>query len=341
MTKNTMRAAVVRRFNSQLDVCEVAIPSPGQGQVLIRVKACGVCHTDLHTVHGDWPDKPSLPRIPGHEAVGEVAALGADVEHLKVGDRVGIAWLGSACGRCDECLSGWETLCPRQVRTGYDVDGGFAEYALADSAFVVVLPDSLDYEQAAPLMCAGLTVYKGLKMADADAGDWVAISGIGGLGHLAVQYGRAMGYRVIAIDIDDAKLDLAARLGATMTVNASSVDVAGYLQRRIGGVHAALVTAVSRSAFAAAVGMLRPGGTVVLNGLPPGDFGLNIYEMVMRAITLRGSIVGTRFDLDRALKLAAQAGITATVHPARLDDVNAVLEAMQSSGLPGRTVLTL
>ncbi len=335
----TMRAAQVRRFNAPLELVDVPIPTPGQDQVLVRVRACGVCHTDLHTVHGDWPDKPLLPRIPGHEVVGEVAAVGEDVEHLAVGDRVGVAWLGRSCGRCEQCLSGWETLCSHQIRTGYDIDGGFAEYALADAGFAVRLPDRLDYVQTAPLMCAGLTVYKGLMMSDAEPGDWVVVSGVGGLGHLAVQYGRAMGYRVVAVDIDDAKLDLAASLGATMTVNAREVDVAGYLQRRIGGVHAALVTAVSRSAFAAAVGMLRPGGTVVLNGLPPGDFGLNIYEIVMRAITLRGSIVGTRYDLGKALELAAQAGITATVHPARLEDVNDVLEAMQTSGLPGRTVL--
>lgn len=334
-----MRAAQVRRFNAPLELVEVPVPTPGAHQVLVRVRACGVCHTDLHTVHGDWPDKPLLPRVPGHEVVGEVAAVGDDVDHLAVGDRVGVAWLGRSCGRCEQCLSGWETLCDRQIRTGYDIDGGFAEYTLADAGFAVRLPDSLDYVRTAPLMCAGLTVYKGLMMSDADPGDWVVVSGVGGLGHLAVQYGRAMGYRVVAVDIDDAKLDLAARLGATMTVNAREVDVAGYLQRRIGGVHAALVTAVSRSAFAAAVGMLRPGGTVVLNGLPPGDFGLNIYEIVMRAITLRGSIVGTRYDLGRALELAAQAGITATVHPARLDAINDVLEAMQTSGLPGRTVL--
>ena len=205
--------------------------------------------------------------------------------------------------------------------------------------FVARIPSGISDEQAAPLMCAGLTVYKGLMMADADPGDWVVISGIGGLGHLAVQYARAMGYQVVAVDIDDGKLTLAARLGATMTINARETEPVSYVQRQIGGAHAALVTAVSRSAFGQAVGMMRPGGTVVLNGLPPGDFPLSIYEMVMRAITLRGSIVGTRYDLTRALDLAAQARITATVHPARLQDVNEVLEKMEGSGLPGRTVL--
>ena len=335
----TMRAAVVTRFGEHLDLRDVPVPVPKHGQVLVRVRACGVCHTDLHTVHGDWPDKPTLPRIPGHEAVGEVVEIGKGVDEVQVGDRVGVPWLHRACGRCDDCLSGWETLCAKQVRSGYDVDGGFAEYVVADAAFVAHIPDGLGYEQAAPLMCAGLTVYKGLSVADLIAGDWVVISGVGGLGHLAVQYARAMGYRVVAVDVDDAKLTLAARLGAHMTINVRQTDPVGYLQRRIGGAHGALVTAVSPAAFGQAVGMMRPGGTVVLNGLPPGAFPLEIYDMVMRAITLRGSIVGTRFDLKQALILAAQAGIKAEVHTARLDDVNDVLDKMEYSSLPGRTVL--
>lgn len=336
-----MRAAVVTQFRQPLEIRQVPVPKPGPGEVLVRVHACGVCHTDLHAVDGDWPDKPPLPRIPGHEAVGEVVQLGDDVDEVAVGDRVGVPWLHSACGRCSQCLSGWETLCAKQVRSGYDVDGGFAEYVVADAGYLAHLPPGISYQQAAPLICAGLTVYKGLMMADADPGDWVLISGIGGLGHLAVQYARAMGYQVIAVDLEDSKLDLAARLGATMTINVRETEPVGYLQRQIGGAHAALVTAVSPAAFGQAVGMMRPGGTVVLNGLPPGDFPLNIYDMVMRAITMRGSIVGTRFDLDRALHLAAQAKISATVHPARLDDINDVLTHMQTSSIPGRTVLDL
>lgn len=336
---STMRAAVVTQFRRPLELREVPVPQPGRGQVLVRVRACGVCHTDLHTVHGDWPDKPELPRIPGHEAVGEVVELGPYVERLAVGDRVGVPWLHKACGRCEQCMSGWETLCPTQQRTGYEVDGGFAEYLLGEAEFTAKLPSGLSYEQAAPLMCAGLTVYKGLMMTDSEPGDWVVVSGVGGLGHLAVQYARAMGFQVIATDIDEPKLNLAAKLGATMTLNVRETDPVSYLQRNIGGAHAALVTAVSRSAFGQAVGMMRPGGTVVLNGLPPGDVPLSIYDIVMRAITLRGSIVGTRYDLDRALALAAQARIEATVHPAGLDDINEVLTKLEGSSLPGRTVL--
>ena len=229
-----MRAAVVTRFGSPLELLEVPRPEPAPHQILVRVTASGVCHTDLHAAHGDWPTKPTLPRIPGHEAVGVVAACGAGVTGLDVGMRVGVPWLHRTCGHCDYCLSGWETLCETQVRTGYDVDGGFAEYVLADPTYVGRIPDELDDIAAAPLLCAGVTVYKGLSMLQARPGDWVVVSGIGGLGHLAVQYGQAMGFRVIAVDITDAKLDLAARLGADLTVNAATTDPVGYIQREVG-----------------------------------------------------------------------------------------------------------
>lgn len=336
-----MRAASVTAFGAPLKLKTVPIPEPGRGQVLVRVRACGVCHTDLHARQGDWPYKPELPFVPGHEAVGEVVQLGEGVTAVEVGARVGVPWLHSACGRCDYCLAGWETLCARQTRTGYDVDGGFADYLLADARYVALLPPAIDYIHAAPLICAGVTVYKGLVMTDVQPGEWVAIIGIGGLGHLAVQYARAMGYQVIAADIDDAKLDLAASLGAQMTVNPARVDPVGYIHRQIGGAHGVLVTAVGRSAFTQAVGMVRAGGTVTLNGLPPGHFDLDIFDIVMRAITLRGSIVGTRQDLSLALSLAAQERIKPTVQTRRLEDINEILAAMEDSSSPGRIVLDM
>lgn len=338
---DTMRAGVVTKFKAPLEMQRVPIPSPGDGQVLVRVHACGVCHTDLHASLGDWSAKPGLPRIPGHETVGEVVQLGAGVEQVALGDRVGVPWLHWACGRCQQCLSGWETLCELQIRSGYDVDGGFAEYVVAEATHVAHLPDEIDYLHAGPLICAGLTVYKGLLVTDAEPGSWVIVSGIGGLGHLAVQFARAMGYQVIATDVDDAKLDLASQLGATIALNVRNTDPVGYLQRQIGGAHAALVTAVSPAAFSQTLEMMRPGGTMVLNGLPPGDFPLSIFDLVMRAITIRGSIVGTRYDLDKALHLAATANIEATVHPAQLEDINEVFGEMQRSAKPGRTVLEL
>lgn len=336
-----MRAAVAKNFGQPLELTEVPRPEPAAGQILIKVHACGVCHTDLHAVDGDWPDKASLPFIPGHEVVGEVVKLGDGVKNCHIGDRVGVPWLHRACGRCEHCLAGWETLCEEQIHTGYDVDGGWAEYMVADPAYVALLPSGLDWVHAAPLICAGVTVYKGLRMTDADPGDWVAVSGIGGLGHLAVQYARAMGFRVVAIDIDESKLDLASELGASLTVNAREVDPAAFIQRQLGGVHGALVTAVGRAAFSQAVAMVRAGGTVVLNGLPPGDFPVDIYGIVMRAITLRGSIVGTRHDLARALEMANNQHILPRVHTAPLEDVQQVIDRLRNQPVVGRYVLTM
>lgn len=337
----TMKAAVVRAFGQPLTIEEVPIPRPGAGDILVKIAACGVCHTDLHAAEGDWPVKPSPPFIPGHEGVGHVVAVGAGVAHVREGDRVGIPWLYSACGTCPHCLGGWETLCESQRNTGYSVNGGFAEYALADAAYVGHLPDELDFVAAAPVLCAGVTVYKGLKVTDTKPGQWVVISGIGGLGHMAVQYARAMGLQVAAVDVDDTKLALARDLGATVTVNALTTDPAAYLKQTIGGAHGALVTAVSPKAFEQALGMVRRGGTVSLNGLPPGDFPLSIFDMVLNGITVRGSIVGTRLDLEESLAFAARGAVKATVSTDRLENVNDVFDRMRQGRIEGRVVLDL
>ncbi len=335
----TMRAAVVRAFGQALVVEDIARPVPGRGQVLVKIAACGVCHTDLHAAHGDWPIKPSLPFVPGHEGVGTVVKVGKGVEHVKEGDRVGVPWLHSACGHCTYCLSGWETLCEAQQNTGYSVNGGFAEYVLADADYVGHLPANLSFLEAAPILCAGVTVYKGLKVTDAKPGDWVAISGIGGLGHMAVQYAKAMGFKVAAVDIDKDKLHLAATLGAEITVDARETDPGPYLQAQIGGAHGVLVTAVSPVAFSQAMGMARRGGTVSLNGLPPGDFPLSIFDTVLRGITVRGSIVGTRLDLREALAFAADGRVRATVHAEGLHNINSVFDRMARGEIEGRVVL--
>jgi len=334
-----MKAAVVRAFGQPLVIEDRPRPKPGRGQVLVKVAACGVCHTDLHAAHGDWPIKPSLPFIPGHESVGAVVELGEDVDHLKIGDRVGVPWLHTACGRCVHCLAGWETLCEKQQNTGYSVDGGFAEYVLADADYVGLIPENLTSVEAAPILCAGVTVYKGLKMLDAKPGDWVAISGVGGLGHLAVQYAKAMGFKVAAVDVAQDKLALARELGAEITVDASREDPVAVLQAKVGGVQGVLVTAVSRGAFSQALGMVRRGGTVSLNGLPPGDFPLSIFDTVLRGITVRGSIVGTRLDLIEALAFAADGRVKATVSTEGLGAINDIFERLEKGGIEGRVVL--
>lgn len=336
-----MKAAVVRAFGQPLSIEDVAVPVPGAGQILVKIEACGVCHTDLHAANGDWPVKPQPPFIPGHEGVGYVAEVGAGVKHVKAGDRVGIPWLYSACGHCAHCLGGWETLCESQQNTGYSVNGGFAEYALADADYVGHLPPGVGFVEVAPILCAGVTVYKGLKMTDTKPGDWVAISGIGGLGHMAVQYARVMGLNVAAIDIDDRKLALARQLGAALAINASNADPAAVLRKEIGGAHGVLVTAVSPVAFSQALGMVRRGGTISLNGLPPGDFPLPIFDMVLNGITVRGSIVGTRLDLQESLAFAGEGKVRATVSTDSLDNINRVFDRMRSGDINGRVVLDL
>lgn len=338
---STMKAAVVREFGKPLAIEEVEVPRPGRGEVLVKVAASGVCHTDLHAAHGDWPVKPNPPFIPGHEGVGHVVAVGEGVSHLKEGDRVGVPWLYSACGHCEHCLGGWEMLCESQQNTGYSVNGGFANYTVAVADYVGRLPDNVDFLEIAPVLCAGVTVYKGLKMTDTRPGQWVVISGVGGLGHMAVQYAKAMGLNVAAVDIDDAKLALAERLGATVTVNAMKTDPVAYLKKEIGGAHGVLVTAVSPKAFDQAQRMTRRGGTIALNGLPPGEFPLPIFDTVLNGITIRGSIVGTRQDLQEALDFAGEGKVKATVASDRLENINEIFDKMLKGQIEGRIVLDM
>ena len=338
MTK-TMKAAVVRKFKQPLVIEEVPVPSPKAGEILVRIAASGVCHTDLHAAEGDWPVKPTPPFIPGHEGVGHVAAVGAGVSHVKEGDRVGVPWLYTACGHCRHCMGGWETLCEKQQNTGYSVNGGFAEYVVADPNYVGHLPANVAFVEIAPILCAGVTVYKGLKVTDTRPGDWVAVSGIGGLGHMAVQYAQAMGLNVVAVDISEAKLRLARKLGASLTVNARETDPAAFVKKEIGGAQGVLVSAVSPKAFEQALGMVGRGGTVSLVGLPPGSFPLPIFDTVLNGITVRGSIVGTRLDLQEALDFAGLGKVKATVATEPLENINQIFARMHAGDIEGRIVI--
>jgi len=337
----TMQAAVVEKFGEPLVVREVPVPIPGSGQVLVEIFASGVCHTDLHAADGDWPVKPTLPFTPGHEGAGTVVELGPGVTHLKLGDRVGLAWLHSACGHCNFCLSGWETLCLEQKNSGYSVNGSFAQYALAQADYLGRLPENLSFVDAAPILCAGVTTYKGLKETETRPGEWVVISGVGGLGHVAIQYARAMGLRVAAVDLGPEKMALARKLGAEIAVDAKTQDPAAEIQKQIGGAQGVLVTAVSTIAFKQAIGMLRRGGTCVLNGLPPGEFPISIFDVVLNRYTIRGSIVGTRLDLEEALTFAADGKVKATIETQPLDAINDVFARLKSGQVNGRIVLQI
>jgi propanol-preferring alcohol dehydrogenase len=335
-----MQAAVVRAFGEDLTIESVPLPTPGPGQALVKLVTSGVCHTDLHAAEGDWPVKPTPPFVPGHEGVGEVVALGDGVTNLTLGQLVGNAWLFSACGDCQYCNTGWETLCENQQNAGYSVDGSFGQYMLVDARYAALIPEGADPVEVAPILCAGVTVYKGLKMTEAKPGQWVVISGIGGLGHIAVQYARAMGLRVAAVDIADDKLALAKKHGAEVVVNALEADPAEVIVAQTGGAHGVLVTAVHPSAFGQAIHMTRRGGTIVFNGLPAGDFPASIFEIVLKGLTVRGSIVGTRQDMQEALDFYARGQIQPSVATRELGEINSVFDEMKQGRIDGRVVIT-
>ena len=342
MIAKKMHAAVVTAFGKPLQLQEWDVPTPGPGQILVKTEACGVCHTDLHAANGDWPAKPTPPFIPGHEAIGIVVALGTGVTLVKEGDRVGVPWLYSACGHCEYCLSAWETVCPEAKYGGYTQNGGFAEYLLGDPNYVAHIPMELSPTEAAPLICAGITTYKGIKETEARPGEWIAVSGCGGLGHMAIQYAKAMGLHVCAVDIDEGKLDHAKRLGADMVVNAKTQDPAAMLKATIGGgAHGVLITAPSLPAFKQGVEMTRKRGTCVLVGLPPGNFPTPLFDVVANCITIRGSFVGTREDMAECLQFAAEGKVKADIELQPLASINLVLERLEKGEVPSRVVLDL
>jgi len=335
-----MRAAVVEAFGKPLVLREWETPTPGAGQILVKTEACGVCHTDLHAARGDWPVKPAPPFIPGHEGIGRVSAVGAGVTNVKEGDRVGVPWLYSACGHCEYCLSAWETVCGGAQFGGYTVNGGFADYILADPNYVAHIPDALSAVDAAPIICAGVTTYKGIKECGTKAGDWVVVSGAGGLGHLAIQYAKAMGLHVCAVDIDEGKLTHATLMGADATVNAKLPNAVDLVKKATdGGAHGVLITAPSLAAFKQGVAMTRKRGTCVLTGLPPGEFPFPLFDVVLNCITVRGSLVGTRQDMAEALAFAAEGKVKADIELQPLSAINQVLERLESGGVAARVVL--
>jgi alcohol dehydrogenase, propanol-preferring len=335
----TMRAAVVHSFDEPLSIDEKPIPVPGTGEIVVKIETCGLCHTDIHAAHGDWPVKPNPPFTPGHEGVGIVTELGAGVTEVALGDRVALPWLGYACGTCEYCVSGWETLCPNQEMTGYTIDGSFAEYAKAFARYVVKVPDGIDPVEASPLTCAGVTTYKAVKVAGTRSSDLVAVFGIGGLGHLALQYAAIAGGRVIAVDVVDEKLELARELGAEFTVNALKEDPVAAIQA-LGGADQAIATAVSPRAVEQAYGSLRRKGTLVFVGLPADNYvQLPIFETVLNGITVVGSIVGTRLDLREVFELHAAGKTKVILEERPLAEVNEAIEEVDAGRIPARIVL--
>ena len=337
-----MRAAVVTAFTAPLEMQDLPVPEPGPGQVLVRIECTGLCHTDIHAARGDWPVTPAPPFVPGHEGIGRVEALGTGVTDRAVGDRVAIAWLGSACGECRYCIGGWETLCESQQNSGYSVNGTFAEYTVVDAAFATPVPDAVSSQDAAPLTCAGVTTYKAIKVARVAPAELVAVFGVGGLGHLALQYARIAGGFVVAVDVADDKLAMATDLGADHVVNARTTDPVAAIQA-LGGADVAVALAASPQSFGQAYRSLRRGGRLVCVAMPADDAAVSvpIFDMVVGGKSVIGSIVGTRNDLADVFALHA-AGRTRVITVGRkLDEVNESIDDVLAGRVPARVVFEL
>ncbi|MFD6696748.1 alcohol dehydrogenase AdhP [Micromonospora aurantiaca (nom. illeg.)] len=334
-----MRASVVTAFDRPMEITERPVPEVGPGEILVRIEASGLCHTDIHAARGEWPVKPTPPFVPGHEGVGLVEQVGPGVTEHAVGDRVALPWLGWACGICAYCVTGWETLCESQRNTGYSIDGAHAEYAVAAARYAVRVPDGVDPFEAAPLTCAGVTTYKAVKVAGVRPGERVAIFGIGGLGHLAQQYAQIFGAETIAVDVTAEKLELATSLGAAHTVDAATTDPVERITA-LGGVDVAIVLAASPRVIEQAHRSLRRGGRLVLVSLPADNaITLPVFETVLKGITVLGSIVGTRADLAEVFALHA-AGRTRVVYETRkLDDINDAVDDVLAGRVAARLVL--
>ncbi len=337
-----MKAAVLHALAEPLAIEELPVPEPGAGEVLIKVAACGVCHSDLHLVRGEWDLlKPitKLPLIPGHEVAGEIASIGENVEGFAIGDRVGVPWLHYTCGQCEYCLAGRETLCAKQQVTGCTVDGGFAEFIKARASHTAKLPDNLTFAEVAPLLCAGLTVHRALNDSGVSAGQRLAIFGIGGLGHLAVQLAKARGVEVIAVDVTDDKLELARECGADHTVNAAATQAYKEV-KKLGGAHVVMVTSGSKAAYETGLRSLRKGGTLSIVGMAPEPISLSTVAMVSGEYRIVASAVGTRQDLREVLQLAAEGKVRCRIETRPFEQADAVLNEMQNGSLIGRVVLT-
>ena len=337
-----MKAAILQEFKKPLVLEEVPRPELEAHEVLIQVEACGVCHSDLHLADGDWPQLAAIvkkPLILGHEIAGRVVGRGAAVRDLQVGDRAGVPWIHWTCGECAFCQEGYENLCPRQKITGVTVDGGFAEFLKAPASHALKVPEGLSSVEVAPLFCAGVTVHRALKQARISSGQRLAVFGIGGLGHIAVQLARELGTEIIAVDVSERKLELARTLGATSGLNISSTNVIKELRAK-GGVHVALVTSAAKAAYDLAFSCLRPTGTLLVVGLPSENLCFPPILMSAKEVHIRASAVGTRQDVREVLAMASKGKIHCQVTPRPLAHANEVLDELRQGQVAGRIAFT-
>jgi propanol-preferring alcohol dehydrogenase len=338
--EKTVKVAVVPELGAKLEIRDVPVPEPGAGQVLVKIEASGLCHTDIHAARGDWPVKPKMPLIPGHEGIGTIVALGDGPSPVAIGDRVALPWLGHACGHCKYCVTGWETYCQTPAYMGYTIDGSYGEYAIGYASHVVKVPDGVSSFDAAPLACAGVTTYKAVKVARPQPSETAMVVGVGGLGHLALQYAALYGTRTIAVDVEDTKLQLAKDLGADHVIDGRGDQQAELAA--LGGVDVAVVTVPSPTEMQKAHAALNPNGRLVLVGLPADNrLEIPVFETVLKGISVIGSLVGTRNDLTEVFAFHARGRTRVITEARRLEDVNECFDEVLAGHVPARLVFDM
>lgn len=339
----SQKAVIFYENGGELHYKDIAVPKPKPNEILINVKYSGVCHTDLHAWQGDWPLAVKLPLVGGHEGAGVVVAKGENVTNFELGDLAGIKWLNASCMTCELCETGFESNCEHADLSGYTHDGSFQEYATADAVQAAHIPKGTDLAEVAPVLCAGVTVYKALKSAAVQPGQWVAISGAsGGLGSLAVQYAKAMGLRVLGIDGGPGKEDLFKSIGGEVFIDYTKTKnmVADIQKATHGGPQAVINVSVSEAAISMSTQYVRPTGTVVLVGLPANAYVKSeVFSHVVKSINIKGSYVGNRADTREALDFFARGLIKSPIKVVGLSELPKVYEMMKAGKILGRYVV--
>jgi D-arabinose 1-dehydrogenase-like Zn-dependent alcohol dehydrogenase len=334
-----MKAAQISKLGGDFEIVERNIPEPGAGQVRVKVEACGICHSDALVKEGLWPGL-QYPRVPGHEIAGRIDAIGTNVTHWQKGQRVGVGWHGGHDFVCEQCRRGDFAMCTNRKVTGIDFDGGYAEYMIAPAAALAAIPDELPAEEAGPFMCAGVTVYNALRNSGARPGDVVAVQGIGGLGHLGVQYARRMGFKTVALGRGKDKGPLAEKLGAHQYIDSNIADTVAELQK-LGGARVILATAPSAKAISAVVDGLAVNGNLLVPAAPAEPLTVNAVSLIMGRRSVSGCYSGTARDSQDTLEFSAFNGVHPMIEKYPLSKVTEAYEQMRSGKVRFRVVLTM
>jgi D-arabinose 1-dehydrogenase-like Zn-dependent alcohol dehydrogenase len=334
-----MKVAQISKASGPFEIVERDIPEPGPGQVRIKVAACGICHSDALVKNAVYPGL-QLPRVPGHEISGRIDAVGAGVAQWRAGQRVGVGWHGGHCFICDACRRGDFILCKNEKITGISFDGGYGEYTIVPAEAVASIPDSLSAEEAAPLLCAGITVFNSMRNSGTRAGDLVAVHGIGGLGHLGVQFARQMGFQTVAIGRGSDKEPLAKKLGAHAYIDAGSTDAADEL-KKLGGARLILATAPDAKSISGIVGGLAGSGKLLVVGVPFEPISVAVMQIVGRRNAIQGWPSGSSIDSEDTLRFSGLSGVRPMIEKYPLSKVNEAFEQMSSGRVRFRVVLTL